>query len=617
MGARFLNRRFGGAKGRLWVSTGARHTLRADSPALRTSARRDRCSVGPKRGYHQGNLLRLAYVSDESEHHSTVFKGEVIRFGSDPTCDVAVADPGAKVAGCHGEFVRTDGRYQLVAADADSGVWVNGVRVKRCTLRGGERIRVGSPEGPEIHVLEVPDKRIEALAAGVPLEEHGATMRAMPGLNPAAHAEASAAREAEPALAPGAEERGAPRADAVKTEDFPAEAVAQAQRAIAATTGAHFIDAPTTLGRAMRALKKPQAEVQQWLVRAQKEIRRARAKSAGLSSGHTMVIRASALAGIRQSAEGRADRSRRNLRYVAGGSMVLGVALCSVIWFQHQRISQLVSQKVAIDGQIENVFAAMSMETDEKKLVDLEARLQVLMGTAAETMIKVGRANARRAEELSAPTDELDGEIRKILRSFSAETYAIPPLFKQEIQRHVTELRASPMLRNAFAQKRHYWPDIQRALKRNQLPIELGYIAYAESGFNPAAVNTKSGAAGMWQLMEEVSTACGIAVGPPVDERLDPARSSEAAACYLSRLLVEFGEESFMLALASYNRGENGVRRALHQVAKEPGGYRKRDFWHLYRLKLLPPETREYVPRVLAAAIVLGRLEAPGPLARR
>ena len=61
-----------------------------------------------------------------------------------------------------------------------------------------------------------------------------------------------------------------------------------------------------------------------------------------------------------------------------------------------------------------------------------------------------------------------------------------------------------------------------------------------------------------------------------------------------------------MLAMASYNKGENGVRRVLRKVAQTPGGFKrsKRDFWHLYRLKLLPEETREYVPKILAAAIV-------------
>jgi peptidoglycan lytic transglycosylase D len=83
-------------------------------------------------------------------------------------------------------------------------------------------------------------------------------------------------------------------------------------------------------------------------------------------------------------------------------------------------------------------------------------------------------------------------------------------------------------------------------------------------------------------------------------------KQTPAAARHLANLLAEFGEDSFMLVMASYNRGEEGVRRALRQVAQEPGGFRKekRDFWHLYTLKKLPPETREYVPKILAAAVI-------------
>jgi hypothetical protein len=66
--------------------------------------------------------------------------------------------------------------------------------------------------------------------------------------------------------------------------------------------------------------------------------------------------------------------------------------------------------------------------------------------------------------------------------------------------------------------------------------------------------------------------------------------------------------------MASYNKGENGVRRVLRKVSQTPGGFKKskRDFWHLYRLKLLPDETREYVPKILAAAIVCSHPEKYG-----
>jgi membrane-bound lytic murein transglycosylase D len=141
----------------------------------------------------------------------------------------------------------------------------------------------------------------------------------------------------------------------------------------------------------------------------------------------------------------------------------------------------------------------------------------------------------------------------------------------------------------------------------------MAYIAWVESGFDPNA-QSGAGAAGLWQMTTTTAQSLGLTVSGNMDERLDPERQTKAAATYLARLLSEFGEDSFMLVLASYNRGENGVRRVLGQVAREPGGFRKdkRDFWHLYRLKLLPEETREYVPRVLAAAIISGNAQKYG-----
>src|SRR5216684_9175308 len=79
-------------------------------------------------------------------------------------------------------------------------------------------------------------------------------------------------------------------------------------------------------------------------------------------------------------------------------------------------------------------------------------------------------------------------------------------------------------------------------------------------------------------------------------------RSPPGPLRYLANLLAQYGSESFMLALASYNYGESKLRRELHDLR----AYRKedRDFWRLYRLKRLSQETREYVPLVLAAAVV-------------
>jgi hypothetical protein len=324
-----------------------------------------------------------------------------------------------------------------------------------------------------------------------------------------------------------------------------------------------------------------------------------------------MLIVAQALADVNQKGEVRTRRWRRTLVVSVLVATVIVAGLSSVIWWQNQRINALVTEKAQIDTQIQAVLIAMDSETDEQRLQELEKRVELLVGSASDKLAEVKRASARRAEELSRTSDPLERDIRKILHSFHADTYAIPPVFRRALQAQVDELRKSPNLGSVHERKRQMWPQIQAALNRKQLPSELGYIAFTESSFDPDAINGKTGAAGMWQLMEAVARNCGISTQPGADERFDARKSSDAAACYLSNLLVEFGEESFMLALASYNRGEGGVRRALHKLAEEPGGFRKRDFWHLYRLKYLPEETREYVPKVLAAAIVLEVEPAP------
>ncbi len=202
--------------------------------------------------------------------------------------------------------------------------------------------------------------------------------------------------------------------------------------------------------------------------------------------------------------------------------------------------------------------------------------------------------------------DELDREIRDILKQFDAETYAVPPIFKERVAYHIEQLRkAGPTTRIIYRRKVKYWPQITREFKALELPEAMAYVAWTESQFDPMA-KSGAGARGMWQMTRTTAQAQGLRVDGAVDERIDVPLQTRAATKYLAGLLAEFGEDAFMLAMASYNKGENGVRRVLRQVSRTPGGFKKskRDFWHLYRLKLLPEETREYVPKILAAAII-------------
>jgi membrane-bound lytic murein transglycosylase D len=89
-----------------------------------------------------------------------------------------------------------------------------------------------------------------------------------------------------------------------------------------------------------------------------------------------------------------------------------------------------------------------------------------------------------------------------------------------------------------------------------------------------------------------------------VDERLDAIRSTGAAGRYIRELILDFGSgSSVMLALAAYNLGPGKVKRAVRTV-KDP--IKQRNFWYLYRVRALPAETREYVPKIIAA-IIIGR----------
>ena len=298
-------------------------------------------------------------------------------------------------------------------------------------------------------------------------------------------------------------------------------------------------------------------------------------------------------------------RWARVVASVSGAAMFVVGVMAVVIVQQRRQIAQLVQTKTRIDEEIRRVQQAMDSESDPGKLDALERRLAQLAGTAEKAMEDLGNADRSKAAEAANAGDALDRDIRRILAKFDARTYAVPPVFKERLQFHIDELVHARNLTFVYERKQKYWPMILKEFGALGLPEEMAFIAWAETQFDPAA-RSRAGAAGMWQLGADTARNYNLRVDGRADERLDPVKSTRAAARYLANLLAEFGEDSFMLALASYNRGESGVRRVLHQVASEPGGFKKkrRDFWHLYRLKKLPEETREYVPKVLAAAIV-------------
>jgi membrane-bound lytic murein transglycosylase D len=134
---------------------------------------------------------------------------------------------------------------------------------------------------------------------------------------------------------------------------------------------------------------------------------------------------------------------------------------------------------------------------------------------------------------------------------------------------------------------------ISKDLRDEGVPQDLIYLAVAESGFQPQALNARSGAGGMWQFMP--TGAYGLTRNGWFDERFDPEKSSKAYALYMKTLYNQFGD--WYLAMAAYDWGPGNVQRAVMKT-----GYA--DFWELYRRNVLPGETKNYVPGIIAAIIM-------------
>lgn len=140
-----------------------------------------------------------------------------------------------------------------------------------------------------------------------------------------------------------------------------------------------------------------------------------------------------------------------------------------------------------------------------------------------------------------------------------------------------------------------YKPIVEDILKKYGLPADLYYVGLIESGYQNRA-KSHAGAVGPWQFVKGTARRYGLKVNRKIDERKNIYKSTEAAALYFQDLYNIFG--SWELALAAYNAGEYGIIRRIR-------GANTREYYELSRRKIIPRETRNYVPKVLAVMKIL------------
>ncbi len=205
-------------------------------------------------------------------------------------------------------------------------------------------------------------------------------------------------------------------------------------------------------------------------------------------------------------------------------------------------------------------------------------------------------ATARFSDALNPPAEL--GLTQDSPRSATTEytAYDMPIVMDSSVQAHIRYFNTG--IHDRFEQwlfrLSRYRPIVDKIFTEFHLPSDLVYLSLVESGFNPYAFS-RAKATGPWQFMKGTAKAYGLRVDNYVDERRDPIKSTVAAARYLRDLYDLFG--AWPLAMAAYNAGEGKVMRALHTAQAE-------SFSEISQTRLIRRETKEYVPRFMAATII-------------
>lgn len=182
--------------------------------------------------------------------------------------------------------------------------------------------------------------------------------------------------------------------------------------------------------------------------------------------------------------------------------------------------------------------------------------------------------------------------------------FDIPVTYNAQVKKWISYFlnRGRPFFERYTERAGRYAPILGAILEEHGLPRDLIFLAMAESGFNNVA-RSWAAAVGPWQFMPYTGRMYGLEQDWYRDERRDPIKATVAAARYLTKLYDDFGQ--WEVAAAAYNAGEGKLGRAIKK-------YKSEDFWHLTKGKYLKDETKNYVPKIMALAIIGKNLKSFG-----
>ncbi len=249
-----------------------------------------------------------------------------------------------------------------------------------------------------------------------------------------------------------------------------------------------------------------------------------------------------------------------------------------------------------LEASAENPSESMDYSRRLDQMADAIHRFD-LAGMGASAAVEEGKFEKAPNEDILVMTFPVDPKLKDRVREQLAATVSQLPLTVNDtVLGYINYFshRGHSTIVAATQRSGRYRPMIQRILDEEGIPQELIHLAQAESGFIPRAMSRKA-AGGMWQFLAERGRQYGLMQTRYTDDRMDPEMATRAAARHLHDLYTEFGD--WYLAIAAYNCGPGAVEKAVERT-----GYA--DFWQLRSLGVLPAETTNYVPIILAMTIM-------------